>query len=394
MKLKKFFAGVLAAAMMLTVGATAAFADEGNNAAQAPTSIGYNQALESTSEIPLYKTYEVKDGTAPAETFTFQVKYLGVIRQDKAATEPYKKPTVISLTGKETAFGSMTKGSASKSFTVTPTELGLGSPTGTGKYLYEISEIAGSTVATKYASPVYMAVTVAHKVDATTQKIKEGEYEYYVTMFDSEDAARSAKNDSAVAGKINNTEAFTNTYGDGNLYTLTLDKTVQGSFGDLGETFTFVIEFTGEANKYANVVVETNQGTIKDADDKTVTSLALNTPYTITLGHNKKIVFNNLPKDIGYKIYEKDTTADSKNGQYTVSVADTTMQNVTIGENTVLGVMDSVNNANVTVSFVNTHEGTPDMGVVLDNAPYIAMLAVVAIGGVALMLNKRRRDEE
>lgn len=31
MKLKKFFAGVLAAAMMLTVGATAALATEGNN---------------------------------------------------------------------------------------------------------------------------------------------------------------------------------------------------------------------------------------------------------------------------------------------------------------------------------------------------------------------------
>lgn len=30
MKLKKFFAGVLAAAMMLTVGATAAFATGGN----------------------------------------------------------------------------------------------------------------------------------------------------------------------------------------------------------------------------------------------------------------------------------------------------------------------------------------------------------------------------
>ena len=70
------------------------------------------------------------------------------------------------------------------------------------------------------------------------------------------------------------------------------------------------------------------------------------------------------------------------------------MQNVTIDGKPVLGVTDSVNNANVTVSFVNTHEGTPDMGVVLDNAPYIAMLAIVAIGGVALMLNKRRRDEE
>lgn len=386
MKLKKFFAGVLAAAMMLTVGATAAFADT-------PTAITHNQALTATSEIPLYKTYEVKNGTAPAETFTFQVKYLQAIRQDKAATAPYNTETVINLTGKETAFNSMTKGSESKSFTVTPTELGLGNPTGTGKYLYEISENAGQTVATAYAAPVYMAVTVAHKVDAETNQIKTGEYEYYVTMFSSKEAAISATGDSAT-GKVNNTEAFTNTYGDGNLYTLTLDKTVQGNFGDLGDTFTFVIEFTGEASKYANVVVETNQGTIKNADDVAVTSLALNTPYTITLGHSKEIVFNNLPKDIGYKIYEKNTTADSKNGQYTVSVADTTMENVTIGENTVLGVNGSVNNVNVEVHFINTHEGTPDMGVVLDNAPYIAMLAIVAIGGVALMLNKRRRDEE
>lgn len=386
MKLKKFFAGVLAAAMMLTVGATAAFA-EGSAA------ITHNQALTANSEIPLYKTYEVKNGTAPAETFSFQVKYLQVIRKDHAATAPYTSETVINLTGKETAFESMTKGNASKSFTVTPTELGLGNPTGTGKYLYEISENAGKTVATTYAAPVYMAVTVAHKVDAETNQIKTGEYEYYVTMFSTKEAALNATGDSAT-GKVNNTEAFTNTYGDGNLYTLTLDKTVQGNFGDLGETFTFVIEFTGDASKYANVVVETNQGTIKDADDKDVKSLALNTPYTITLGHSKEIVFNNLPKDIGYKIYEKNTTADGKNGQYTVSVADTTMQNVAIGENTVLGVTGSVNDANVKVSFVNTHEGTPDMGVVLDNAPYIAMLTIVAIGGVALMLNKRRRDEE
>lgn len=386
MKLKKFFAGVLAAAMMLTVGATAAFAE-------GPTAITHNQALTATSEIPLYKTYEVKNGTAPAETFTFQVKYLQAIRQDKAATDPYNTETVINLTGKETAFGSMTKGSESKSFTVTPTELGLGNPTGTGKYLYEISENAGQTVATTYAAPVYMAVTVAHKVDAETNQIKTGEYEYYVTMFSSKEAAISATSDSAT-GKVNNTEAFTNTYGDGNLYTLTLDKTVQGNFGDLGDTFTFVIEFTGEASKYANVVVETNQGTIKNADDAAVTSLVLNTPYTITLGHSKKIVFNNLPKDIGYNIYEQGTTSESKNGQYTVSVADTTMENVTIGENTVLGVNGSVNNANVEVHFINTHEGTPDLGVVLDNAPYIAMLAIVAIGGVALMLNKRRRDEE
>lgn len=51
-------------------------------------------------------------------------------------------------------------------------------------------------------------------------------------------------------------------------------------------------------------------------------------------------------------------------------------------------------NSDSHITIVNTKEGTPDMGVVLDNAPYIAMLAIVVIGGVALMLNKRRRDEE
>ena len=77
MKLKKFFAGVLAAAMMLTVGATAAFAttpdkiivpkDE-NNKSEA------KMFTQSDDDLELTKTLTVVEGTAPnSMDFSFTV---------------------------------------------------------------------------------------------------------------------------------------------------------------------------------------------------------------------------------------------------------------------------------------------------------------------------------
>lgn len=50
MKLKKFFAGVLAAAMMLTVGATAAFADTGAGETDNST-ISFKDGAMSASDV-------------------------------------------------------------------------------------------------------------------------------------------------------------------------------------------------------------------------------------------------------------------------------------------------------------------------------------------------------
>ena len=315
------------------------------------------------------------------------MKYLQVIRQDDAATEPYTTETVINLTGKETAFDPMTAGSDSKSFNITPAELGLGNPTGTGKYLYEISEIAGNTAATKYADPVYMAVTVAHKVN-DKDEIQTG-YEYYVTMFSSKEAALSAKNSSVVEGKTNNTKAFTNTYGDGNIFNLRLEKDVKGSFGDLGEKFTFYVTFTGEKDKaYSDIqyTKSTSEISVVDMNNEAAATLKCGTQYKVTLKDGWYIDFTNIPTGVTYTIAE-DTTKEG--WQYDVSLAEST---VTFAKATATAT--GTVNANGSVTFINDHQGTPDMGVVLDNAPYIAMLAIVAIGGVALMLNKRRRDEE
>lgn len=78
MKLKKFFAGVLAAAMMLTVGATAAFATEPSNKTISVKDNGGNAKAKmfqtGDATLTLTKSLEVKNGTAPNEMeFTFSV---------------------------------------------------------------------------------------------------------------------------------------------------------------------------------------------------------------------------------------------------------------------------------------------------------------------------------
>ena len=48
-----------------------------------------------------------------------------------------------------------------------------------------------------------------------------------------------------------------------------------------------------------------------------------------------------------------------------------------------------------TVEYVNKQHGDDaiDTGVILDNAPYILMLAVVAGGAMTLVIKKRREEE-
>lgn len=391
MKLKKFFAGVLAAAMMLTVGATAAFAtagtDEAATTANAPL-LG-NTGLNVNDNIPIYKTYEVKKGVSPEETFNFQIDYVKAIKQDSNGYAPYTGAHENVAT-KDVKFESMIGAKTdSKAFNVTPAELNLNNPTGTGKYLYKITEKAGTNAAVTYQqSEVYMVVTVAHELEADNKTIKENSWKYYVTMYKTQSGAENATQ----TDKVNNTDAFKNTYGDNNISELTLKKVVKGSFGDLGEDFTFEVKFTKATGKtYSNILVDSksadNVSIVKKGTTEQVTELSYDETYVVTLMHNQWIKFNNVASDVEYTIVEN----KKDNWQYTTSLQDGSNAAFTVATMTAAGTTKATAS---TDTFINEHEGTPDMGVVLDNAPYIAMLAIVAIGGVALMLNKRRRDEE
>lgn len=397
MKLKKFFAGVLAAAMMLTVGATAAFADEPTADTTAPaqetiTKLDGTSVADTTTPVSIYKKYEVKNGSAPSETFEFTIAYNTMSDAEKEATVP----SVNIPNGKKTiAFeGPLAIGEHVGHFTLTLSELGLMNPK-VGKYVYTITENAGSTPAVSYdTSTLYLVVSVVHETDSTTHEIKNG-YKYSVSLH---------------KGTVNGekTDAyFVNTYGaDNSLKNLSLSKTVRGSFGDLNEDFTFQVKFYNKENKnYAGAVVSNGEGTysIKDASNQPVAKgavLAFDTPYTVTLRHHSSISFDNLPAGITYEISENGSDWHTVNDamvamkdQYNVSLENN--GELTSNEANKPAAQGTIGtDKNASVGFINDHQGQPDMGVVLDNAPYIAMLAIVAIGGVALMLNKRRRDEE
>mgnify|MGYP000532513500 FL=1 len=364
MKLKKFFAGVLAAAMMLTVGATAAFA---TNTTESMIVADGNGVANFT----LTKKLMVAEGTAPQKmTFDFTVSghVADADKGAKAGTVGGEFTTQPSVTFEKTVNEQFTVNTYSQDFSIDLVKLLGDNYNKVGKYAYTISEnetkIPGIT---KDAHTYEMIVTVVNK--QKDNLTNETGYGYYVGMYDAEGQKVPA--------------VFTNTY---NSYSLEVKKTVEGNFGDLGDTFTFYITLgkeDGKDDNYATATVHVSD-TSNPANNATWT--VGGGQQTVTLKHGQTITVSNLPVGVTYTVTEEKTNVDGSTWVY-----NTTGEAVAI--NDVLPSITADNNANK-VEIVNKHEGTPDMGVVLDNAPYIAMLAIVAIGGVALMLNKRRRDEE
>ena len=404
MKLKKFFAGVLAAAMMLTVGATAAFATEPSNKTISVKDNDGNAKMFQTGDatLTLTKSLEVKNGTAPNEMeFTFSVA-------DSSNTAVAGATTAAKFeAGQDMEIKAFVAGKTyTANFTVDIEKLlGDTKKNTVGEYTYTLSE---DTV--KYPgvsandSALTMKITVVNQLNDQKQPIANS-YGYYVALY------RDNK-------KVEAKDAFKNSYDS---KSLTLSKTVHGALADLKKDFTFTIKFTKDTTT-ATITNEMYRGpqvgtlgdnvSIKLAGTGTTpltanTYLELDKPYTVSLRHNGSLELSNLPAGIKYEVFEdgsevsgsdvvlNTTNTSGQSVKYVVTVKDADQNAVSFSNNnTVSGQINKENPANVTTAFHNTNNAEPDMGVVLDNAPYIAMLAIVAIGGVALMLNKRRRDEE
>lgn len=368
MKLKKFFAGVLAAAMMLTVGATGAFAA----GTQQGSKITPN---EGKAMVTLTKQLTVKNGVAPSEmVFEFKIEpgtanaAEHVVAGEVASG--FQNPTVTMTPESGTYTATTTPYKAEFSFDLI--KLLGGNATKLGKYAYTITEVEPNLPGiTKDNEILNMVVSV---VNADKDDPDGSKYAYYVAL-------RKGNATEKAEGKFNN---------DYETNSLTLAKKVKGNFGDLSETFTFYVTFNkGDATKaYTDILFDKHGDGITITEKNggaAATALTYGKDYAVTLKHGQDVQFTNIPNGVTYTIAEDTTKAD---WQYAVSLESN--PSVALSNATTEGTVSET----ATVTFINDHQGTPDMGVVLDNAPYIAMLAIVAIGGVALMLNKRRRDEE
>lgn len=370
MKLKKFFAGVLAAAMMLTVGATGAFAA----GTQPGSKITPN---EGKAMVKLTKQLTVKNGVAPSGMkFKFEIEpgtadaAEHVVAGEVASG--FQNPTVTMTPAAGQTYTANPNTPYTAEFSFDLVKLLGGNATKLGKYAYTITEVEPNLPGiTKDNEILNMVVSV---VNADKDDPDGSNYAYYVAL-------RKGNATEKAEGKFNN---------DYETNSLTLAKKVKGNFGDLGETFTFYVTFNkGDATKdYTDILFDKHGDGITITEKNggaAATALTYGKDYAVTLKHGQDVQFTNIPNGVTYTIAEDTTKAD---WQYTVSLESN--PSVARSNATTEGTVSET----ATVTFINNHQGTPDMGVVLDNAPYIAMLAIVAIGGVALMLNKRRRDEE
>lgn len=354
MKLKKFFAGVLAAAMMLTVGATAAFA----------TGTTTPVANDGNGTFTITKKYSAENANtfAPAETF----KLKQTDKSGKQMSVSYNDivPDLKTVTGEATGIvGVVSFENESDSERTANFTIGLPKYDGVGVFTYILEEVSATNAGIKNDGRTFTVTVYATQGD---NGIETG-----VTVHEG-------------TSKGTKVTSIDNKFQAG---ALTIHKDVKGSMGDKAYQFPFTVTLSSAKPVTATLRVNGETSTVKfEKASEDVAEYTATVPFKLSNDGNCTI--SNIPYDVTYTVSEDGETR----GTLTVGSGENAVDyTVKYSDNN----GSKVEGATATVTVTNTAgNALIDTGVILDNAPYIALLAIVAIGGVALMLNKRRRDEE
>ena len=350
MKLKKLFAGVVAAAMIATMSFPA-FATR-------PTpNVGSDGLVTITKKYTVTGSEEKK---APAETFTFTVTPGAKVNGAEKTVEKSEATTIPTMAAnsneKTVAFTALTE-DGTGTFTVDVANLNITKP---GMYYYTVTETPSNTAGVDYAAKsMIMVITAGYADDGEDSSLS-----YWAALHDSTNY--NDKN-----------SKFENTYTAGSLK---VTKKVTGSLGDKDKKFNVDVTFTAPAGKTVkSTITYVNNGAEPIAPDAwklNTTTNQYEAKVTVELAHKGSVQFNNIPKDVTYIVEEQDYSGAEYTATYEGDKSGT--------------IANDVKSTTIT-----NHKGDDniDTGVILDNAPYILMLAVVAGGAMTLVIKKRREEE-
>lgn len=359
MKLKKLFAGVVAAAMIATMSFPAFAAD-----INADSSVG--QAAPGGT-LNIAKTYTVNHGSFNSESVNLELvpfgegDYVHVTKSSETdANAERMLPTFTADADADATNGGSIV-------------MNVPNYTKVGVYTYQVKEKDGDTLGMTYDPKTYtLQVIVGNKIE-NDQIVAGGEKVCYVTMLDGTTKQNSVKN----------------TYNAG---TLNITKTVQGNMGDRSTDtkFDFVATFKVPTGKTLRSDIVLPEGyTINWNSTKTEGTV------NFKLSHNETFSVQNLPKDIEYSVVEMNGKTSLANGAYITNTAGENTYQVSYDNfvNGTVGTTEMTDENVIATNITNTWGSTIDTGVILDNAPYILMLAVVAGGAMTLVIKKRREEE-
>lgn len=350
MKLKKLFAGVVAAAMIATMSFPAF-------AARPTPNVGSDGLVTITKKYTVTGSEEKK---APAETFTFTVTPGAKVNGAEKTVEKSEATTIPTMAAnsneKTVAFTALTE-DGTGTFTVDVANLNIKKP---GMYYYTVTETPSNTAGVDYAAKsMIMVITAGYADDGEDSSLS-----YWAALHDSTNY--NDKN-----------SKFENTYTAGSLK---VTKKVTGSLGDKDKKFNVDVTFTAPAGKTVeSTITYVNNGAESIAPDAwklNTTTNQYEAKVTVELAHKGSVQFNNIPKDVTYIVEEQDYSREEYTATYEGDKSGT--------------IANDVKSTTITN---NKGDDNIDTGVILDNAPYILMLAVVAGGAMTLVIKKRREEE-
>lgn len=359
MKLKKLFAGIVAVAMMATMGATSVFAEQ---------IVVDDKIPVDGSNFTITKTYNVT-GTAPNEEFVLeQVERVSATKSEVKDFAGTTANEHYDLTiGKAKYEGSTT----GLGFSVTLPDYNKHP----GIYTYKLKEKDNDTAGVTYDANNYILTVYAMQKN-DDENATENELVYKVRL-DRGDVAKTLGEDGYKVTGLNNS------YESG---TYTVKKLVKGNMADRKADFYFCATF-GNIDKMAGNIKVNNENISLDMseDGKTGT-------YDFSLKHAGTISFTNVPAGVTVSVNE----LTGPNGDV-IAKPDEGAENPTNGTYTVEYTQNqSATMANTEITAIITNRSTENLntGVILDNAPYIALLTIVAAGAVVMIMKKRRNYED